>query len=44
MDRKSRTNLWLVGLRKAIRRIDPDIVYVHALETYTALRLFCGAG
>jgi glycosyltransferase involved in cell wall biosynthesis len=39
LDRKTRQNLWLKGLIKTIRKIDPDILYVHTLETYSALRI-----
>lgn len=39
MDRRNRQNLWLKGLIRAIHQINPDILYVHTIETYTALRV-----
>jgi glycosyltransferase involved in cell wall biosynthesis len=38
--RKRKANLILLGIRKKIREISPDIIYVHALETWTCLRIF----
>jgi glycosyltransferase involved in cell wall biosynthesis len=38
--RKRKANLILLGLRKKIREISPDIIYIHAIETWTCLRLF----
>ena len=39
-DRKGKYNLWLKGLVQTILDLHPDIVYVHALETFTAIRVF----
>jgi len=39
LDRRSKNNLWLKGLTHAIREIDPDILYVHAIESYSSLRV-----
>ncbi len=39
LDRKSRQNLWLKGLIRAIHEIDPDILYVHTIESYSSLRV-----
>ena len=39
MDRRSRQNLWLKGLIRTIRSIDPDILYVHTIESYSAIRI-----
>ncbi len=39
LDRRSRQNLWLKGLIRTVRELDPDILYVHALETYSAIRI-----
>lgn len=32
-------NIWLRKLKRNIRQIDPDIIYVHFIETYTAARI-----
>ncbi len=39
LDRKGKYNIWLKGLIKAILEINPDIVYTHAIETYTSIRV-----
>lgn len=39
MDRRTRQNLWLKGLIRTIRDINPDILYVHTIESYSSLRL-----
>ena len=39
LDRRSRQNLWLKGLIRTVRELDPDILYVHALESYSAIRV-----
>lgn len=39
LDRRSRQNLWLKGLTGAIRKVSPDILYVHTIESYTSLRI-----
>lgn len=39
LDRRNRQNLWLKGLTRAIRKIDPDILYVHTIESYSSLRV-----
>lgn len=39
LDRKSRQNLWLKGLIRAIHEVNPDILYVHTIESYSALRV-----
>ncbi len=39
LDRKSKNNIWLKDLTKTIRNIDPDILYVHTIESYTSLRI-----
>ncbi|MFO7668349.1 MAG: glycosyltransferase family 4 protein [Bacteroidales bacterium] len=39
LDRRNRQNLWLKGLTGAIRKIDPDILYVHTIESYSSLRV-----
>jgi glycosyltransferase involved in cell wall biosynthesis len=38
--RKRKANMILLGLRKKIKEISPDIIYIHALETWTCLKLF----
>lgn len=38
--RQRKANLILLGLRKKIKEISPDIIYIHALETWTCLRIF----
>jgi glycosyltransferase involved in cell wall biosynthesis len=38
--RKRKANLILLGLRKKIKEISPDIIYIHALETWTCIRIF----
>lgn len=37
--RQGKQNVWLYGLIKAIHRINPDVLYVHAIESFTALRV-----
>lgn len=32
-------NIWLKNLIQTIERISPDVVYTHALETYTSIRV-----
>jgi glycosyltransferase involved in cell wall biosynthesis len=39
LDRKGKYNIWLKGLIRKIIEINPDIVYVHAIETFTAIRV-----
>jgi glycosyltransferase involved in cell wall biosynthesis len=39
LDRRTRQNLWLKGLIRAIRKLDPDILYVHTLESYSSIRI-----
>lgn len=39
LDRRKRQNLWLKGLIRSIRKIDPDILYVHTIESYSSLRV-----
>ena len=39
LDRRNRQNLWLKGLIRAIRDTDPDILYVHTIESYSSLRV-----
>ena len=39
LDRRSRQNLWLKGLIRSIRKLDPDILYVHTLESYSSIRI-----
>ena len=39
MDRRSKNNIWMKGLTRAIRRIDPDILFVHTIESYSSLRI-----
>ncbi|PID92321.1 MAG: hypothetical protein CSA96_03830 [Bacteroidetes bacterium] len=39
LDRRTKSNIWMKGLRRAIREIAPDIVFLHTLESYSALRL-----
>jgi len=39
LDRRSKNNIWIKGLIKTIRKIDPDILYVHTLESFTSLRV-----
>jgi glycosyltransferase involved in cell wall biosynthesis len=39
LDRKGKYNIWLIGLVQAILELNPDIVYVHAIETFTAIRV-----
>ncbi len=39
LDRRNRQNLWLKGLIRTIAKIDPDILYVHTIESYTSLRV-----
>lgn len=39
MDRRSKHNIWLKGLVRTIRSINPDILYVHTLESYSSLRI-----
>lgn len=33
-------NIWLKGLVRKIEELNPDVVYIHAVESYTSLRLF----
>jgi len=33
------SRVWLCDLKKSIYAIDPDIIYVHGVESFTALRL-----
>jgi glycosyltransferase involved in cell wall biosynthesis len=40
LSRNRKANLILLGLRKKIKEISPDIIYIHALETWTCLRIF----
>lgn len=37
--RENRNNLWLKRLIKTIDEINPDIIYVHAFESLTSLRI-----
>ncbi len=39
MDRRSKHNIWLKGLVRTIRSINPDILYVHTLESYSSMRI-----
>ncbi len=39
LDRRSKNNIWIKGLIRTIHKIDPDILYVHTLETFTSLRI-----
>lgn len=39
LDRRTRQNLWMKGLIRTIQDIDPDILFVHTIESYTALRV-----
>jgi glycosyltransferase involved in cell wall biosynthesis len=39
LDRRSRQNLWLKGLIRTIQKLDPDILYVHTLESYSSIRI-----
>lgn len=39
LDRRTRQNIWLKGLIRTIREINPDILYVHTLESYSSLRV-----
>ncbi len=39
LDRSNRQNLWMKSLIKTIHKIDPDILYVHTIESYTSLRV-----
>ena len=39
LDRRNRQNIWLKGLIKTIREINPDILYVHTIESYSSLRV-----
>lgn len=39
MDRGSRQNLWLKGLIRAIKKLNPDILYVHTIESYSSIRI-----
>lgn len=39
MDRKGKYNIWLKGLIRKIREINPDIIYTHAIETFTSIRV-----
>ena len=39
MDRRTKQNLWLKGLIRTIRKINPDILYVHTIESYSSLRV-----
>lgn len=32
-------NRWLLGLHDKIREIDPDVVFAHCIESFTALRI-----
>lgn len=35
-----RYNIWIKDLFSTIRKINPDIIYIHAVESFTSLRLF----
>ena len=39
LDRRNRQNLWLKSLIRTIREINPDILYVHTIESYSSLRV-----
>lgn len=39
LDRRTRQNLWLKGLLRAIKESNPDILYVHTIESYSAIRV-----
>ena len=39
LDRRTRHNLWLKGLNRTIREINPDILFVHAIESYSSFRV-----
>lgn len=39
LDRRNRQNLWLRGLIRTIMEIHPDILYVHTIESYSAIRI-----
>ena len=39
LDRKGKYNIWLKGLINKIIEINPDIVYTHAIETYSSIRV-----
>ena len=39
LDRRNRQNLWMTGLLRTIRKINPDILYVHTIESYSSLRV-----
>lgn len=34
-----KSNLWLKGLIKKINEINPDVIYVHVIESYSAIRI-----
>ncbi len=34
-----KSNLWLTGLLKKINDINPDVIYVHVIESYSAIRV-----
>ena len=35
----ARSRVWLRGLQKILREIKPDVLYVHGVESYSALRV-----
>jgi glycosyltransferase involved in cell wall biosynthesis len=37
--RNKKHNIWLLGLHDAIEKIKPDIIFLHAIESLTALRV-----
>jgi len=39
LDKPNKSNLWLCDLKKTINELNPDIVYVHGIETYTSFRI-----
>ena len=40
LDRKNKRNIWIRGLTPEIKRINPDIIYTHGIESITAFRIF----
>ncbi len=39
LTRETKNNIWLCGLIKTLRKLKPDLLFVHCVESYSALRI-----